>query len=121
MGAHRRPLGEWPERATGHASQAFPSPNFLLTSESTSGIPAHERLINRYSTLFELSDLKNSLKSLGSAGIAIEGPSQEFGIAPRPDGITITQPHRPDPPIARRKTACGPAGSHPSAPQASRP
>src|SRR5450759_4986331 len=34
--------------------------------------------INRYSTLFELSDFKNSLKSLASAGVAIEGPSQEF-------------------------------------------
>src|ERR1039457_5542810 len=34
--------------------------------------------INRYSTRFELSDFKNSLKSLASAGIAIEGPSQEF-------------------------------------------
>jgi len=31
-----------------------------------------------YSTRFELSDFKNSLKSLASAGIAIEGPSQEF-------------------------------------------
>src|SRR5450759_5764294 len=34
--------------------------------------------INRYSTWFELSDFKNSLKSLASAGVAIEGPSQEF-------------------------------------------
>jgi hypothetical protein len=34
--------------------------------------------INRYSTPFELNDLKNSLKSLASVGIAIEGPSQEF-------------------------------------------
>jgi hypothetical protein len=31
-----------------------------------------------YSTRFELSDFKNSLKFLASAGIAIEGPSQEF-------------------------------------------
>src|SRR5580692_1877797 len=34
--------------------------------------------ISKYSTLFELSDFKNSLKSRASAGIAIEGPSQEF-------------------------------------------
>src|SRR6266849_6918430 len=34
--------------------------------------------INRYSTLFELSNFKNSLKSLASAGVAIEGPSQKF-------------------------------------------
>jgi hypothetical protein len=34
--------------------------------------------INRYSTPFELNDFKNSLKSLASVGIAIEGPSQEF-------------------------------------------
>jgi hypothetical protein len=33
---------------------------------------------NRYSTPFELNDFKNSLKSLASVGIAIEGPSQEF-------------------------------------------
>src|ERR1035438_1572228 len=30
------------------------------------------------SKFFELSDFKNSLKSLASAGVAIEGPSQEF-------------------------------------------
>src|SRR5260370_23957765 len=34
--------------------------------------------ISKYSTLFELSNFKNSLKSLASAGIAIEGPSQKF-------------------------------------------
>src|ERR1035438_1285700 len=34
--------------------------------------------IRRYSTWFELSDFKNSLKSLASAGVAIEGPSQKF-------------------------------------------
>src|ERR1035441_758003 len=32
----------------------------------------------RHLTLFELSDFKNSLKSLASAGVAIEGPSQKF-------------------------------------------
>jgi hypothetical protein len=34
--------------------------------------------IAMYSTLFELSDFKNSLKFLASAGVAIEGPSQKF-------------------------------------------
>ena len=34
--------------------------------------------ISKYSTQFELSNFKNSLKSLASAGIAIEGPSQKF-------------------------------------------
>jgi hypothetical protein len=34
--------------------------------------------IKGYSTRFQLSDFKNSLKSLASAGIAIEGPSQKF-------------------------------------------
>jgi hypothetical protein len=33
---------------------------------------------NRYSTPFELSNLKNSLKSGASAGIGIEGPSKEL-------------------------------------------
>jgi hypothetical protein len=34
--------------------------------------------ITRYSTLFEFSDFKNSLKSLANAGITIEGPPQKF-------------------------------------------
>ena len=44
--------------------------------------------ISRYSTRFELSDFKNSLKSFGSAGIAIEGSAEKFESLQAFDGRT---------------------------------
>src|ERR1035438_1446746 len=54
------------------------------------------------SELFELSDFKNSLKSLASAGVAIEGPSQEFE---RPQSLL----DGPGQPVFNRVVAIGQA------------
>src|SRR5690348_3574734 len=63
--------------------QAFSGPIFTQTSRSFvvrmyPWILTAYPPMSRYSTLFELSNFKNSLKSRAIAGITIEGSAEEF-------------------------------------------